>query len=158
MEIYILRHGEAEESLRIPDEERSLTPEGRRRLGDVLLRARAAGAGASLILSSPLRRAVETAELAAGILGTRAQVRKTDALRPDAEAIVHTHSPYATALACAGRGIPAVAPRTGSAGGEIQEIQGRLRARETPPSRFCWQCRKPLHPRADRCPFCGEAQ
>ncbi|RPJ79977.1 MAG: hypothetical protein EHM13_12805 [Acidobacteria bacterium] len=58
----------------------------------------------------------------------------------------------------AGRGIPAVAPRTGSAGGEIQEIQGRLRARETPPSRFCWQCRKPLHPRADRCPFCGEAQ
>jgi phosphohistidine phosphatase len=84
MEIYLLRHGEAEESFRIPDEERSLTPEGRRKLGDVLLQARAAGAGASLILSSPLRRAVETAELAAGILGTRAQIRKTDALRPDA--------------------------------------------------------------------------
>jgi phosphohistidine phosphatase len=84
MEIYLLRHGEAEESLRIPDEERSLTPEGRRRLGNVLLRARDAGVGASLILSSPLRRAVETAELAAGILGTSAQIRKTDALRPDA--------------------------------------------------------------------------
>ncbi len=84
MEIYLLRHGDAEESLRIPDEERSLTPEGRRKLGDVLLRARDAGAGASLILSSPLRRAVETAELAAEILGTRAQIRKTNALLPDA--------------------------------------------------------------------------
>ena len=24
--------------------------------------------------------------------------------------------------------------------------------------RFCWNCRKPLHARSDRCPFCGEAQ
>jgi serine/threonine-protein kinase len=24
--------------------------------------------------------------------------------------------------------------------------------------RFCWQCRKPLHARTDRCPFCGEQQ
>jgi serine/threonine-protein kinase len=39
-----------------------------------------------------------------------------------------------------------------------QEIQARLRARETPHARFCWHCRKPLHARTDRCPFCGEAQ
>ena len=26
------------------------------------------------------------------------------------------------------------------------------------PPRFCWQCRKPLHARTDRCPFCGESQ
>jgi eukaryotic-like serine/threonine-protein kinase len=33
------------------------------------------------------------------------------------------------------------------------------RPRETPPQpRFCWNCRKPLHARSDRCPFCGEAQ
>ena len=83
MEIYLLRHPDAEESLRIPDEERSLTAEGRRKLGAVLLRARAAGAGASLILASPLRRAVET-ELAAGILGTRAPLVKTNALLPGA--------------------------------------------------------------------------
>jgi serine/threonine-protein kinase len=38
------------------------------------------------------------------------------------------------------------------------EIQNRLRARETPPARFCWHCRKPLHARSDRCPFCGENQ
>ena len=37
-------------------------------------------------------------------------------------------------------------------------IQTRLRAREAPAARFCWQCRKPLHARADRCPFCGETQ
>ncbi|HEY2434241.1 MAG TPA: protein kinase [Vicinamibacterales bacterium] len=39
-----------------------------------------------------------------------------------------------------------------------QSIQTRLRARETPSARFCWHCRKPLHARTDRCPFCGEKQ
>ena len=42
--------------------------------------------------------------------------------------------------------------------GKGQDIQARLRARETPQPRFCWHCRKPLHARSDRCPFCGEAQ
>jgi eukaryotic-like serine/threonine-protein kinase len=37
-------------------------------------------------------------------------------------------------------------------------IQARLRPRETPAARFCWQCRKPLHARTDQCPFCGERQ
>jgi eukaryotic-like serine/threonine-protein kinase len=32
------------------------------------------------------------------------------------------------------------------------------RVRDTPEPRFCWQCRKPLHARADLCPFCGERQ
>ena len=41
---------------------------------------------------------------------------------------------------------------------QVQDIHNRLRARETPQPRFCWQCRKPLHARSDRCPFCGEAQ
>jgi serine/threonine-protein kinase len=41
---------------------------------------------------------------------------------------------------------------------DAQSIQSRLRARETPSARFCWQCRKPLHARTDRCPFCGEMQ
>jgi hypothetical protein len=45
-------------------------------------------------------------------------------------------------------------------GGETAagEIQGRLRARESQAPRFCWHCRKPLHARSDRCPFCGELQ
>jgi serine/threonine protein kinase len=41
---------------------------------------------------------------------------------------------------------------------EVADIQSRLRAREAPPARFCWHCRKPLHARAARCPFCNEAQ
>jgi eukaryotic-like serine/threonine-protein kinase len=40
----------------------------------------------------------------------------------------------------------------------VADIQSRLKARETPQARFCWHCRKPLHARADRCPFCNESQ
>jgi eukaryotic-like serine/threonine-protein kinase len=39
-----------------------------------------------------------------------------------------------------------------------RDLHQRLKAREAPPPRFCWHCRKPLHARSDRCPFCGEAQ
>jgi hypothetical protein len=41
---------------------------------------------------------------------------------------------------------------------DVQEIQSRLRARETPQGRFCWKCAKPLHARTGKCPFCGESQ
>jgi len=37
-------------------------------------------------------------------------------------------------------------------------VQDRLKARESPQPRFCWQCHKALASRADRCPFCGEKQ
>ena len=40
----------------------------------------------------------------------------------------------------------------------VAEIQSRLKARETPQARFCWHCRKALHARTDRCPFCNEVQ
>src|SRR5215208_3235402 len=40
----------------------------------------------------------------------------------------------------------------------VADIQSRLKARETPQARFCWQCRKPLHARTDKCPFCNEVQ
>jgi serine/threonine-protein kinase len=40
----------------------------------------------------------------------------------------------------------------------VAEIQSRLKAREAPPARFCWHCRKPLQARTSRCPFCGESQ
>jgi serine/threonine-protein kinase len=40
----------------------------------------------------------------------------------------------------------------------VADIHSRLKARETPQARFCWQCRKPLHARTDKCPFCNEAQ
>ncbi|OFW06035.1 MAG: hypothetical protein A3I61_14190 [Acidobacteria bacterium RIFCSPLOWO2_02_FULL_68_18] len=50
------------------------------------------------------------------------------------------------------------APAAGPVETSVSEIQSRLRARETPQPRFCWHCRKPLHARTDRCPFCGEGQ
>ena len=36
----------------------------------------------------------------------------------------------------------------------------RVRPRDpaAPGPRFCWNCRKPLHARSDRCPFCREPQ
>jgi serine/threonine-protein kinase len=46
----------------------------------------------------------------------------------------------------------------GAAVDEAQEIQTRLKARETVQPRFCWKCGKALHARTDRCPFCGEGQ
>ncbi|MBI3493324.1 MAG: protein kinase [Acidobacteria bacterium] len=53
----------------------------------------------------------------------------------------------------------ASAPAGAGVADESQDIQARLKARDTSAApRFCWQCRKPLHARSDRCPFCGEAQ
>jgi len=54
-----------------------------------------------------------------------------------------------------GQGSPAARPADAA---ELAGIQARLRARETPAPRFCWKCRKALHSRAGRCPFCGEHQ
>jgi len=48
--------------------------------------------------------------------------------------------------------------RAGAANAAVAEIQSRLKARESPPARFCWHCRKPLHARTTRCPFCEEIQ
>ena len=82
MQIYLLRHGIADNSS--PDSERALTAEGREKLRRVLARARAANAAPSLILSSPYRRALETAGVAAEVLGYEGKVVKTQALVPDA--------------------------------------------------------------------------
>ena len=41
---------------------------------------------------------------------------------------------------------------------ESEAVQRRLRTPTPVPGQFCWQCHKPLHARADQCPFCGETQ
>jgi len=85
VEIFLLRHGIAEDAKAgRPDSERALTAEGRDKLRRVLKRARAAGCSPSLILSSPYRRALETADVAASVLGYRGEVLKTRALVPEA--------------------------------------------------------------------------
>ncbi len=60
------------------------------------------------------------------------------------------------------RGVPRRLLRSGTAqdtaADQSDDIQVRLKAREAPQPRFCWHCRKPLHARSDKCPFCGEKQ
>ena len=56
------------------------------------------------------------------------------------------------------RRAPAAGVTAAGSRDDAHAIQTRLRAREAPAARFCWQCRKPLHARTDRCPFCGESQ
>ena len=85
MQIYLLRHGIAEDA---PpghaDSDRALTGEGKEKLRRVLRRARAAGVSLSLMLSSPYKRAVETADVAAEVLGYKGKILRTRALTPDA--------------------------------------------------------------------------
>src|SRR5215510_249323 len=84
MELYLLRHGIAEDRATTGrDADRRLTEEGREKLGRVLERAHAVGVRPSLILSSPLRRALETAEIASRELGYEGKIVRTAALAPD---------------------------------------------------------------------------
>jgi len=84
MEIYILRHGAAEEATRsMKDADRALTAEGVVKLQAVLKRARAAGVEPPVILTSPYRRARETAEVAAKTLSGKSSLVETRALIPD---------------------------------------------------------------------------
>jgi phosphohistidine phosphatase len=83
MEIYIFRHGIAEEGRAgQPDSERALTSEGKKKLRNILRVANEAGVQPSLILSSPYRRAVQTAQLAAEILEYKGDLVRTQTLEP----------------------------------------------------------------------------
>ena len=85
MQIYLLRHGIAEDAKPgQSDAERPLTDEGRDKLRRVLKRARTADLDPSLILSSPYRRAVETAAVAAEVLAYKGEIVRTRALVPEA--------------------------------------------------------------------------
>ena len=83
MRIYILRHGIAEDAARASsDAARALTADGKQRLRLVLGRAREAGVRPSIILTSPLKRALETAEMAATVLDVKRGLVTTNALAP----------------------------------------------------------------------------
>jgi len=83
MELYILRHGIAEDGeAGQPDSARALTAEGKKRLRPVLRLAEKAGVAPTLILSSPYRRAMETAELAAKVLHYKGDVLRSKTLTP----------------------------------------------------------------------------
>ena len=125
MEIYLLRHGIAEDGKPgRPDSERALTDEGRVRLRRVLKRVRSADVNPSLILSSPYRRAVETAEVAAEVFRYQGDVVKSRAFVPEARPkeawdeirvhsnegsiLVASHEPLMSALTAYLLGCPAL--------------------------------------------------
>ena len=84
MQIYILRHGIAEDGRAgMTDADRALTAEGKVKLREVLQRGKQAGVDPQVILTSPYRRARETAEIAVAICNSKAQVLETQALVPN---------------------------------------------------------------------------
>ncbi len=85
MQIYLLRHAIAENARAgMRDADRALTAEGSEKLGRVLRCAKSAGVEPAVILSSPYRRAMETAQAAADILGYKGKIVQTPTLTPDA--------------------------------------------------------------------------
>ncbi len=84
MHVYLLRHGIAEDDRPgLADADRALTTEGRRKLRQVLQTASRAEVQPSLILTSPLKRAIQTAEIARDVLKHKNDLVRSNALVPD---------------------------------------------------------------------------
>ncbi|MEK6324047.1 MAG: phosphohistidine phosphatase SixA [Acidobacteriota bacterium] len=88
MELYVIRHAIAEplgKGNQFSDEKRALTEEGRNRMREAVKGLRKLGVELDLIMTSPLVRAVETAEILAGSMGiSRKEIQHTPALAPGA--------------------------------------------------------------------------
>ncbi len=85
MQIYLLRHGIAEDALLGKrDAERALTLDGKKKLRGVLRRAKEAGVSPSVILSSPYLRAMETSEIVRSVLAPHAHILRCQQLVPSA--------------------------------------------------------------------------
>jgi phosphohistidine phosphatase len=81
MKLYFLRHGEADwPNWKKPDDERPLTKRGKREMRDVAKFLDRLKVRPDLIVTSPLPRAAQTAEIAADYL--KAKVRKDESLVP----------------------------------------------------------------------------
>ena len=125
MIVNVLRHGIAEERRPgLDDTERALTAEGREKLRAVLKLAVAAGMTPDVIISSPLVRAMQTAEIAAKVLKSKKDVLRTSGLAPRAtpeetwdelrtqanrgEILIVGHEPHLGRLAALLLGAPAL--------------------------------------------------
>lgn len=82
MELYLVRHAHAVDDA-ARDDDRPLSADGRRQARDVGGALARQGVALARIVTSPLVRAVETAELVAVALGFDARLDVADALRPD---------------------------------------------------------------------------
>lgn len=88
MNLYLLRHGPAVERGNFrgrDDSQRPLTPDGRKKMRAAARGLRALGLSFDLILSSPLVRAHDTADLVAKVLTNRRHLRLTELLTPEAD-------------------------------------------------------------------------
>lgn len=86
MDLYILRHGIAadKDDPRYPnDEDRPLTEEGHRKTLQVARRLKHLGLTFDFILSSPLARARQTAEITASVLGCKSKLKFSSLLSPE---------------------------------------------------------------------------
>lgn len=122
MKLYLLRHGIAEEGDGMPDAQRQLTEEGRRKLRKVLGSARAAGVQPDYVISSPYVRARQTAAIAVEALGYRGELIESASLTPfgsphqtweevrayrhAAELLLVGHNPHLSSLSCLLLGAP----------------------------------------------------
>jgi phosphohistidine phosphatase len=83
MELYLLRHGDAEpRQVSAPDAERALTAKGKRDVHAITEQARIGNVRPDVVLTSPLRRAKETAAIAQKRMGVK-RLLETKALLPD---------------------------------------------------------------------------
>jgi len=83
MELYLFRHGIAEDPRPgRPDAERALTDDGKKKTALVVKTARRAGVEPSLIVSSPYKRALETAQIALEGFGYQREIVRTETLVP----------------------------------------------------------------------------
>jgi len=86
MELYVIRHAIAEalgQRNDFSDEKRSLTEEGRSRMREAARGLKKLGVDVELLLTSPLVRAVETAEIVASAIGLgKKEIRQTARLAP----------------------------------------------------------------------------
>jgi len=86
MDIYLLRHGIAEDGRAgQPDSDRALTAEGKKKLRSVLRLAASADIRPTLMITSPYKRALQTAQLAAEILEYQGEIIRTRALEPGSQ-------------------------------------------------------------------------
>jgi phosphohistidine phosphatase len=85
MDFYILRHGLAadKDDPRYPDDEdRPLTGEGQKKTLRIARQMKHLGISFDLILSSPLARARQTAEITASVLGCKSRLKFSEHLAP----------------------------------------------------------------------------
>ena len=87
-ELYIMRHGIAVVrgvTTVLDDAKRPLTPEGKEKMGEIAAGLVRAGLEVDWIVSSPLARAAETAEIVAEALSPKPPLDFCEALRPGGE-------------------------------------------------------------------------